>query len=225
MAELASAATLGLLTAISPCPLATNIAAVSYLGRHAGTPRRSAVSGVAYVLGRTLCYTALAAVLAGGLLAAATASAALNRFIGLLVGPVLIIAGGMLMGFIPAPSFGTRAGAVSERLAGRGDALGAFVLGVVFAISFCPSSAAIFFGSLIPLAAESDSAIVIPLTYGIATGAPVLVFALGIAFGARGIGRAFDQVARIERWLRILAGLVLVGVGLYLCVRTNFTSG
>lgn len=96
------------------------------------------------------------------------------------------------------------------------------MLGVVFAVSICPSSAAIFFGSLIPLAAKSDSAIVVPLTYGIATGAPVLVFALGVAFGARGIGRAFDQVARIERWLRIAAGLVLVGVGIYLCVRTNF---
>ena len=114
IAELASAATLGLLTAISPCPLATNIAAVSYLGRHADTPHRSIWSGTAYVAGRTICYALLAAALVGGLLAAATASSLLNRYFGLLVGPVLIIAGGMLLDVIPAPSFGSASGKLSK---------------------------------------------------------------------------------------------------------------
>lgn len=219
--ELVSAATLGLLTAISPCPLATNIAAVSYLGRHAGTPRRSLWSGAAYVAGRTLCYAVLAAALVGGLLAAATASSALNRYFGLLVGPVLIIAGGMLLGVIPAPSFGTAGGKLSEKLASRGDAAGAFLLGVVFALSFCPSSAALFFGSLVPLAAKSESAVAVPVTYGVATGLPVLAFAAAIALGGHGVGQAFDRVKSVEKWLRLATGLVLVGVGLFLCLRTN----
>ncbi len=221
IAEIVSAATLGLLTAISPCPLATNVAAISYLGRHAGTPRRSFWSGAAYVAGRTICYTLLAAALVGGLLAAATASSVLNRYFGLLVGPVLIIAGGMLLGVIPAPSFGDASGKLSERLASRGDALGAFLLGVVFALSFCPSSAALFFGSLVPLAAKSESAIAVPVTYGVASGLPVLAFAAAIALGGHGVGRAFDRVKSVEKWLRLATGLVLVGVGMFLSVRTN----
>lgn len=221
IAELASAAMLGLLTAISPCPLATNVAAVSYLGRHAGRPRRSMWSGAAYVAGRTLCYALLAAALVGGLLAASTASSVLNRYFGLLVGPLLIIAGGMLLGLIPAPSFGNASGKLSEKLASRGDAAGAFLLGVVFALSFCPSSAALFFGSLVPLAAKSESMVAIPAAYGIATGLPVLGFAVAIAIGGHGVGKAFDRVKSIEKWLRIMTGLVLVGVGLFLCVKTN----
>lgn len=222
IAELASATTLGLLTAISPCPLATNIAAVSYLGRHAGTPRRSLWSGATYVAGRTICYAVLAAALVGGLLAAATASSVLNRYFGLLVGPVLIVAGGMLLGVIPAPSFGNAGGKLSDKLASRGDAAGAFMLGVVFALSFCPSSAALFFGSLVPLAAKSESAIAVPVAYGVATGMPVLAFAVVIALGGHGVGNAFDRVKSIEKWLRLATGLILVGVGLFLCLKTNF---
>ena len=221
IAELASAATLGLLTAISPCPLATNIAAVSYLGRHAGTPRRSFWSGAAYVVGRTVCYVVLAGALVGGLLAAATASSVLNRYFGLLVGPVLIVAGGMLLGVIPAPSFGDAGGKLSEKLASRGDAAGAFLLGVVFALSFCPSSAALFFGGLVPLAARSGSVVGAPVAYGVATGLPVLAFAGAIALGGHGVGKAFDRVTSVEKWLRLATGLVLVGVGLFLSVRTN----
>lgn len=221
IAELASAAMLGLLTAISPCPLATNVAAVSYLGRHAGTPRRSMWSGGAYVAGRTLCYALLAAALVGGLLAASTASSVLNRYFGLLVGPLLILAGGMLLGLIPAPSFGNASGKLSEKLASRGDAAGAFLLGVVFALSFCPSSAALFFGSLVPLAAKSESMVAVPAVYGIATGLPVLGFAVAIAIGGHGVGKAFDRVKSVEKWLRLMTGLVLISVGLFLCVRIN----
>jgi cytochrome c biogenesis protein CcdA len=221
IAELTSAATLGLLTAISPCPLATNIAAVSYLGRHAGTPGRSIRSGAAYVIGRTLCYAVLAAALAGGLLAAASASAVLNRFFGLLVGPILIIAGGMVLGLIPTPSFGAAGAKFSEKLASRGDALGAFLLGITFALSFCPASAALFFGSLVPLATKAGSLLLIPVTYGVATGLPVLGFAILIASGGHGLGKAFDRVKTVEKWLRLLTGLVLIGVGIFLCVRTN----
>lgn len=221
IAELASAATLGLLTAVSPCPLATNIAAVSCFGRHAGTPGRSIRASLAYVAGRSGCYAALAWLLVSGLLAAATASEALNRYFGLLVGPVLVIAGGMLLGVIPAPNIGTTGTRFAERLAARGDALGGLLLGVVFALSFCPSSAALFFGSLVPLAAKSGSALLIPIAYGVATGLPVLVFAIMIAAGGHGVGKAFDRVKAVERWFRIAAALVLIGVGLFVCFRTN----
>jgi cytochrome c biogenesis protein CcdA len=221
-AAILTAAWLGLLTAISPCPLATNIAAVSYLGRHAARPARALRSGVAYVAGRTLCYTLVAAALAAGLLAAATVSDTVSRVIGLLVGPVLIVAGAMLLGILPMPKLRGRAqGKLADRLASRGDALGAFLLGIVFALSFCPVSAAIFFGSLIPLAARSQSVVLVPATFGVMTGVPVLAFACIIAAGGHGLGKAFDRVKAVERWLRAITGVVLMAVGLYLSLRTN----
>lgn len=222
IAELASAAMLGLLTAISPCPLATNIAAVSFLGRHAATPRRSLLSGLAYVAGRTLCYTLLAAALTAGLLAAASTSALLDRLVGLLLGPLLMVAGALLLGWLPMPAFGTAGGRLAERLSQRGDAAGAFLLGAVFALSFCPASAALFFGSLVPLATRTPSAVLVPATYGIATGLPVLLFAFLVAAGGHGLGRLFDRVRTVEAWLRVATGLVLLGVGAYLCLTAAF---
>lgn len=221
MAELASAATLGILTAISPCPLATNIAAVSFLGRHVDSPRRSLQSGILYVAGRTLCYALLAAALTAGLLAAAATSSTLGRYAGLLTGPVLVLAGGMLLGWIPAPGFGSSAGKLTERLAQRGDGIAAFVMGILFALSFCPASAALFFGSLIPLATRTESTIAVPVVFGAATGLPVLVFAVLIAAGGHGLGRVFDRLRSTERYLRAATGIVLVGIGLYLCLRSN----
>lgn len=221
IAELASAATLGILTAISPCPLATNIAAVSFLGRHVGSPRRSLLSGLLYVAGRTLGYTVLAAALTAGLLAAASTSSALGRTAGLLVGPVLLVAGGMVLGWIPAPSWGSSGRALTERLAQRGDGVAAFLMGVLFALSFCPSSAALFFGSLIPLATRAQSTIAVPVAFGAATGMPVLAFAVLVATGSHGVGRYFDRIQSVERWLRAATGAILVLVGLYLCLESN----
>lgn len=221
-AALLTAAWLGLLTAISPCPLATNVAAISYLGRHASKPARTLHTGAAYIAGRVLCYTLLAAALAAGLMAAATFSDTFSRVVGLLVGPALMIAGAMLLGILPAPRFrGRDQSGLAEKLGGRGDTVGAFLLGVVFALSFCPVSAAIFFGSLIPLAAESRSVALVPAVFGLMTGLPVLGFAFLIAAGGHGLGKAFDRVKSVERWFRSATGAVLIGVGLYLCLRTN----
>ena len=221
IAELASAASLGILTAISPCPLATNVAAVSYLGRHAQSPVRSLRSGLAYVLGRTLCYTVLAGALTAGLLAAATASTTLSRYAILLVGPALVVAGALLLELLPSPTFGAFGAGLQGTLGSRGDSFGSFLLGLVFALSFCPSSAALFFGGLLPLATRSNSAFLVPMTYGIATGVPVLLFAVMVALGSRQVGRTFDRIKWVESRIRVATGLLLIGMGLYFCAVTN----
>ena len=191
-----TAAWLGLLTAISPCPLATNIAAVSFLGRHASRPRRAVAAGLAYVVGRTVTYAILAAALAAGLMASARVSRALGRFASLLVGPLLVVAGAIVLGLLPVPSFGRGGPGLADRLGKRGDVLGALLLGAVFALSFCPSSAAIFFGGLLPLSAKSGSVVGVPIAYGLATGAPVAVFAMVVAGGGAGLGRAYAHAEK-----------------------------
>lgn len=221
IAAILTAMWLGLLTAASPCPLATNVAAVGFLGRHAASPRRALLAGLAYVLGRTICYTLIAAGLAWGLLAAVQTSATLSRIVGLFVGPLLIVAGAVMLGWLSVPSFGGLSNRVSERLGKRGDVAGAALFGAVFALSFCPASAAIFFGGLVPLATKSGSVVVVPVVYGVATGLPVLVFAVILASGGHGLGKVYSTVQRVERWLRMGTAVLLIGIGLYLTARSN----
>lgn len=223
--SLTTAAWLGILTAVSPCPLAANVAAIGFLGRHADRPRRALVASCCYVVGRTGCYTALAALLSYGLLAAVSTSGVLSRIIVLFLGPALIVAGALMAELLPMPSFGGSSAGLAERLGKRGDFVGATFLGGLFALSFCPSSAAIFFGALLPLATKSDSPLLVPATYGIATGLPVLLFAVLLAGGSQRIGGLFQRTQQVEWWLRRITAWILIGIGVWLTLRTNFALG
>lgn len=211
-----SALWFGILTSISPCPLATNITAMSFVGRRVGSPMKVLLAGVLYTLGRSLTYTALGALLVASLLSAPRVSLVLQRTMNKALGPILIVVGIFLLGIIPLrlPSSGW-VQKVGERIAKWG-ALGAFLLGVLFALTFCPVSAALFFGSLLPLAVEQASPVLLPALFGIGTGIPVLGFAVAIALGAKSLGKAFGRLAKVERWVRLATGGVFIGVGIYL---------
>jgi len=165
-----SALWLGVLTSVSPCPLATNIAAVSYLSHRLDDTSRVFARGVAYTAGRIATYAALGAVLVAGLLRAPVVSVLLGRYLNQFLGPLLILVGMVLLDLLPMPALGGSVAArFRERLAGRGGVVGAFALGALFALSFCPVSAALFFGSLVPLAAAHDSPILLPSLFGTGT--------------------------------------------------------
>jgi cytochrome c biogenesis protein CcdA len=212
----ASAFWFGILTSISPCPLATNITAMSFVGRRVGSPGKVLLAGLLYTVGRALTYLILGALLVGSLLSAPRLSLVLQRTMNKALGPILIVVGVLLLGVIPLrlPSSGLtqRAG---ERIAKWGP-FGALLLGVLFALTFCPVSAAFFFGSLLPLAIEQQSPVLLPALFGIGTAIPVLGFAVAIALGAKSLGKAFGKLTKIERWVRFITGLVFIGVGIYL---------
>lgn len=215
---------LGVLTSISPCPLATNIAAVSFVGRHAGRPARVLLAGSAYVLGRALAYATLAAAVVAGLLAIPAVSQALQRHLNQALGPILVVVGMLLSGLVP---FGFSSSLGSERLrerAARHGALGAGLLGVLFALSFCPVSAALYFGSLIPLATAAQSPLVLPSLYGVGTGLPVLAAAALIAAGSKAVGSLVQRAAPFDLWARRITGGVLIAIGIYLTIRHVFLA-
>jgi cytochrome c biogenesis protein CcdA len=213
----ASAFWLGLLTSISPCPLATNVAAVSYLGRRVDRPRLVLAGGLLYSLGRTLAYVALGALVIAGLLSIPQTSRFLQRFMNQLLGPVLLLTGIVLLGLLRLPRVGLgRAGERAQRRFADGGLWGALLLGVLFALSFCPISAALYFGSLVPLALRVESPFLVPALYGLGTALPVAGFALLLAFGANRAGAALDRLAAVERWARRVTGLVFIGVGVYM---------
>jgi cytochrome c biogenesis protein CcdA len=212
----ASALWLGILTSISPCPLASNIAAVSYVGRNVGAPHRVVLAGVAYSAGRALAYVVIAAIVVTSLLSVPSVSFFLQQRMNQVLGPLLIAAGLLMLGWLRLPWFnGLGAGAFAQRLAGAGIP-GAAGLGVIFALSFCPVSAGLFFGGLLPLAAGTGSRFVLPAIYGIGTGLPVLALAVLLALGAGGIARAFQALTRFERVATRITGGVFVLAGIYL---------
>lgn len=214
----ASAFWLGILTSISPCPLATNIAAISFIGRRVGHPRRVFLSGLLYTGGRSLTYLVLGMVLVASLLSMSELSLLLQKYMNKLLGPILIMVGMFLLEMI---SFGTGGGGISDRFRKRAEVFGiwgAGLLGIIFALSLCPLSAALFFGSLIPLAVQYQSSVLMPVLYGIGTGLPVLVFAVIIAFGAQQLGKALNILTAIEKWARRITGTTFIIVGIYFCL-------
>ncbi|MDD3155031.1 MAG: aromatic aminobenezylarsenical efflux permease ArsG family transporter [Victivallaceae bacterium] len=217
----ATAAWLGFLCSISPCPLATNIAAISFVSRKVGKVGVVLSSGVLYALGRTITYMILGMVLVGGLSAAPEVSHLLQKYMNLLMGPLLILVAMVLLDLLPLkiPS-GSGIGEAIPKQLGKAVGGGAFLLGVLFALSFCPTSAALFFGSLLPLAIRMQSGLVLPGIFGVATGLPVLLFAFLLAFSANRVGQAYNQLAKFELWAQRITGAIflIVGIGMTITI-------
>lgn len=209
---------LGVLTSISPCPLASNVAALSYLARFSAARRTQLFAGLLYALGRAGAYVLVGSTITWGLLSAPTVSAFLQRHLGQLLGPFLVLVGMVLLGLLPRlPSFSAIDASTQSRLA-RGGLVGSALLGFVFALSFCPVSAALFFGSLLPISIEQRSAWLLPGLFGVGTAAPVIAFGIAIVAGRESAARLFERARSVDRWLLPLSGWLLVLVGSYLCV-------
>ena len=206
---------LGLQTAISPCPMATNIAAMSFLGRAAGSPRRALLSAALYALGRTTAYVTVAAVLGASLAGQATLSALLRRSVAELLGPVMIAASALMLDLLPLSFSGVEISAEFHARVRRWGLAGAFLVGVLFALSFCPYSAALFF-SLIPMISQYGSWLAMPAAYGLATALPVAGLAVVLAVSLHNVGRAVRRMRTVERVTRLAAGWVFLGAGLWL---------
>ena len=214
-----SALWLGILTSMSPCPLATNIAAISYIGRRVESPRRVLLAGLLYTAGLAAAYLGLAFLLVTTALSVPHVSMFLQKYMHVVVGPVLIVIGMVLVGLIDF-SFGGRG--VSVDLQRRIDALGVWgslLLGVLFALAFCPTSAALFFGNVIS-AVKANSTVTLPLIYGIGTALPVLFFAMLIAVSAQSVGKAFNVLSKVEWWARMATGWLIILIGVWMSVRS-----
>ena len=221
---LLTALALGLLTALSPCPLATNIAAVGFISRDIENRRRIFLNGLLYTLGRIVAYTVLGIVLIN-ILKEGASLFGVQKFIGkygeLVIGPALLIIGlFMLFGHrLPLPSFGFKGN--GEGLARHGG-WGAFLLGILFALAFCPTSGVFYFGMLIPMSATATAGYLLPVAFAIATAMPVLVIAWILAFSAQRIGVVYGQMQTVQKWLNTVVGLLFMAIGIYYCMIVFF---
>jgi cytochrome c biogenesis protein CcdA len=213
-----SALWLGLLTSISPCPLATNLTAISYISHKVGSSRQVFFAGTLYTLGRALTYVVLGALLVFGLLSAPHTSLTLQRVMNKVLGPLLILVGMVLLDLLHVNISVGAIGKRAQQWADTWGIWGAFPLGALFALTFCPVSATLFFGSLIPLSIREGSVVRLPLLYGVGTALPVFGFAVLMTTGARTLSTVFNRLTQVERWARRATGVVFICVGIYLCL-------
>ena len=205
-----SALWLGIQTSISPCPLATNIAAVAFLGRTVSSPRRVLLSGMVYAAGRTVAYVGLSMlilwILRDQIAAGSVLSKVLQKYGLMAIGPILIVLGMILLNMLDLPGSLSLAGTGLQERAAKGGMWWSGALGFIFAMSFCPASAALFFLLLIPLAAAQESMLILPTLYGVGTALPVIVFSILMVFANQYVAKTFDKLSVVERWVRVGAG-------------------
>ena len=214
-----SALSLGLLTAISPCPMATNIAAIAYVSRRATDRKYTLITGILYTLGRMVSYSVLGILIILAGLEIPGVATFLQDFGERVLGPVLIVVGAIMLNinrFSFSPG-GGKLSSLAEKVAGRG-LIGGFLLGMLFALAFCPYSAILFFGVLVPLALKSDGGITLPAVFAFGTGLPVLVFGAILSASVARVSKWLDLVTRAEKVIRKIASGVFIGVGIYYVV-------
>jgi cytochrome c biogenesis protein CcdA len=206
---------LGILTSISPCPLATNIAAVAYLSKDIKTIKNTLANGAYYALGRAASYTLLAVLICYGL-SAFQISKSIQGWGEKLLGPLLFFMGLAMFNIIKIklPSGGEKLEKIKLWLADKGG-LGAFLLGALFALAFCPYSAVLFFGALIPLVLKSSGGLLLPPLFALGTGLPVIVFSFLISFSAQKLGKVFQAMQKVEKITRWAVAIIFLAVGAY----------
>jgi cytochrome c-type biogenesis protein len=212
---LASALWLGILTSVSPCPLSTNIAAVSFISRRIMQRNTVFLSGILYTIGRSLTYVVLGVLIVKTLVDVPILSDFLQRYVNKILGIVLILVGMVLFDLMRIPlALPSVSENIAKKLVEKGT-LGVLPLGILFALAFCPVSAALFFGGLIPIAVKAQSGIGLPLIYGIGTGLPVLLFAFLVAAGTGYINNLYYRITKIEFYTKKVTGIIFILVGIY----------
>ncbi|WCO00326.1 aromatic aminobenezylarsenical efflux permease ArsG family transporter [Psychroserpens ponticola] len=210
-----SAFILGLMTAISPCPLATNITATAFISKNISSKRHVFLSGLLYSVGRGFSYTTIGLILYFG-----ASKFHIARFFNQngekYLGPLLIIIGLIMLNLIKLSFLGKSnfQEKLSEKFKDKG-LLGSFLIGVVFALAFCPYSGALFFGMLIPMTITSVDGLYLPIVFAFGTGLPVIFFTYLLAFTAGKIGVFYNRITKIENVMRTIAGIVFILTGLY----------
>lgn len=207
---------IGLMTAISPCPLATNITAIAYTSKKIDNSKHTLLVGFLYTFGRMFTYVALASLIVWFGMQTQTISLFLQKYGEKILGPLLLVIGIIMLDVLKLLFFKTnnKLNELKEKLAKKGF-LGSFLLGIIFALAFCPFSAVLFFGMLIPLALKAGDGLIIPAVFAFATGLPVIIFSIILVKSVSKLGKIMNKVQTFELWMRRIVAVVFILAGLY----------
>jgi cytochrome c-type biogenesis protein len=210
---------LGIMTAVSPCPLATNISAIGFISKDIQDRRKVFLNGLLYTLGRAITYSVIGIILIITLRQGASAykiQVAISTYGEMFIGPFLIIMGIFMLDLIRINfSFTNRWSSGMEQKSKSGNYWSSILLGVVFAMAFCPYSGILYFGGLIPLSVSSTVGYALPFIFAIATGLPVIIFAWILAYSVSSLGSLYKKVKTFEFWFRRVVAVIFLLVGVY----------
>jgi sulfite exporter TauE/SafE len=212
---------LGFMTAISPCPLATNITAIGFISKDLENRNRVFFNGLFYTLGRVITYTLIPLIIYFGA-DQFKFSGFFQRYGEKIIGPLLLLIGIFMLDVIRInfPGFGGLTSRMENKKTWRyADAV---LLGMVFALAFCPYSGVLYFGMLVPITVASASGLYLPVLFAIATGIPVILFAWLLAYTVSGIGGVYNKIKIFELWFRRIIAIVFIAVGIYYIIRIYF---
>ena len=212
---------LGLMTAISPCPLATNITAIGFISKDVEDKRKVFINGLVYTLGRAVSYTLLAVIIFIG-----ADQFKISRVFQLygekIIGPLLIIIGLLMLDILKIKFPGLSKITRRFQETGINSYWEVLLLGIVFALAFCPYSGVLYFGMLIPMTISSTSGLYLPVVFAVATGIPVIIFAWLLAYTVSGVGSLYNRLKIFEIWFRRVISVVFIAVGVYYVVIIYF---
>lgn len=208
---------LGLLTAVSPCPLAANITAIGFISKDIANHNQIFRNGFSYTVGRILAYSTLGAILIAILRKGVdmfSIQKEISQWGETLLAPAFILIGlFMLFGDkLKLPSLGFSTTGRAEQLKG---AWGSLLLGVLSAMAFCPTSGLFYFGMLIPMSAVESEGYLLPVVFALATGLPVVLAAWGLAYSMAGIGKLYNRMQSFQKWLNRIVAILFICVGIY----------
>ncbi|MDD1707732.1 MAG: aromatic aminobenezylarsenical efflux permease ArsG family transporter [Methanoregulaceae archaeon] len=216
---LVAAFSIGLLMTFSPCPLATNITAIAFISRKIGDSKHTLLVGTLYALGRMASYIGLTALIVYAGLNIQAISLFLQEYGEKLIGPFLVVMGILMLEIVDIPVMGGRGWLQKiELYLGEKGYLGAFLLGVIFALALCPFAAVLFFGMLIPIALKTGDAIIVPAVFAIATALPVIIISLVLTQGVNRVSGMMASVQKMEKWIKWAVAAVFIIVGMYYIV-------
>ncbi len=209
-----SAFILGLMTAISPCPMATNITAIGFISKDIEDRKKVFINGIVYTLGRSISYSLIGFLFYLGV-SQFVFESALQTWGERLLGPLLIIIGVFMLGLINInfPGLSKITNKLEE--SSKNSFWGVLLLGIVFALAFCPYSGVLYFGMLIPMTVSSASGLYLPFVFALATGIPVIIFAWILAFSINAVGGIYSKMKTFEFWFRRIVAIVFLLIGIY----------
>ena len=210
---------LGILTAVSPCPLATNITAIGFISKDIENHHRIFINGLLYTFGRIVSYTVLGFILIPILREGASmfmVQKAVSKYGEMLIAPALIIIGIFMLDVIKLNLPKINIGGESLKKRSKGG-WGAMVLGILFALAFCPTSGVFYFGMLIPMSATTSAGYLLPIIFAVATAIPVLAVAWVLAFSVQQMGNFYGKIQKVQKWANLIVGVVFIIIGIYYC--------
>ncbi len=221
-AAMATAVWTGVITSVSPCPLATNLAALTYISKHSGSHKLAVLGhGLLYALGRALAYSVIGFLLVKSLLSAPAFSFFMQKYGNQALSPILVLAGMYMLDLFGRGFEGFNVFDMSKFKAKAG-ALSSLLMGLLFALAFCPVSAALYFGVIIPLSASNSAPFALPLLYGLGTALPVIGIAIFLDFGLKGLSAITGLAGKFEKYAKPATGWVFVAAGIYLGLKYIF---